>query len=125
MKNKMNSKTQTIIFCFTIIVVIVAIWLLTLFASMFVVAFVLLKLLGGEVSGRGEYGVMAGGWAILLGFLISPLSLIPSYKLSLKLAKTFQSRGWEIRNPKKLFWVSVGLLFLPIILLALLGALLQ
>ncbi|MBM4402342.1 MAG: hypothetical protein FJ044_03800 [Candidatus Cloacimonetes bacterium] len=63
--------------------------------------------------------------AVIIGVVFTFLSLIPSYKLCLKLAKSLQSRGWEIKNPKRLFWISVGLLFLPIILLVLLGPLLQ
>lgn len=55
-----------------------------------------------------------------LAILLSPLSLILSYKAWLRITNTLQSRGWEIQNPKKLFWISIGLLFLPIILLVLL-----
>ncbi len=119
----MSSKVHTLVFCVTSTLTVIAVWLLTLFASMFLIILVLLKVFGAQVSAPGEYGLMVGGWAMFLGFLISPLSLLPSYKLSLKFAKWLEeTRGVKIENPKKLFWAALGILLLPIILLIIWGA---
>ena len=95
---------------------------ITFLLSSFLIGFVMKSFVIGESVLSAE-GILLAQIALFGGLLVSPFSLIPSYKLSLKLAKAFQSRGWEIKNPKQLFWVSVGLLFLPIILLVLLGLL--
>lgn len=115
---------ETIIFILLNSLNIILVWLGSLF--FFGILFALVS--GGFVRlsqlTSNENAFTAAAFSSGLAILLSPLSLIPSYKLSLKLAKTLQYRGWEIKNPKQLLWVSVGFLFLPVILLIWVGAVL-
>lgn len=112
---------ETIIFILLNSLNIILVWLGSLF--FFGVLFALVS--GGFVRlsqfTNNENAFTAAAFSSGLAILLSPLSLILSYKLALKLAKILQSRGWEIKNPKQLFFISIGLLFLPIIFLVLLA----
>ena len=59
--------------------------------------------------------------AYAVGLLAALLSLIPSYKLCMKMAEKLKFRGWPLYHPRRLFALSLFLLILPIILLMLSG----
>lgn len=62
--------------------------------------------------------------SVWIGWILSPLSLIPSYFICMKMAKWLrEKRGWPIYHPRKLFAISillpVGLITLFVIASAL------
>ncbi|MBU1110503.1 hypothetical protein KKB83_02710 [Patescibacteria group bacterium] len=66
-----------------------------------------------------EGGLVIAGYALVGGSIAAFFSLLPSYKLSLHLAKFVEKKwGVKIDNPKKLFWLSI---LIPVALLFLLG----
>ncbi|MBU0708774.1 hypothetical protein KJ596_03420 [Patescibacteria group bacterium] len=70
-------------------------------------------------GGFAEESLVIAGLAGIIGILSTPLSLLPSYKLSLKLAEWIEKKwGVAVDNPKKLFWLS---LLIPIGVLILLS----
>lgn len=82
---------------------------------------ILTKLSGSAGAGFAALGLVLVAFAI--GLLAAILSLLPSYKLSLKFVKWLgEKKGIKIENPKKLFLTALGILLLPIILLILWGA---
>lgn len=92
------------------------------FAVSYFSTWVLTKLSGEESAGFAALGLVLV--AMLFGSIAALLSLFPSYKLSMKLAEVMRARGWgEIRHPRRLFVVALGLLLLPILLPLLFGIL--
>ena len=72
-----------------------------------------------QTEGLGVLGF--GALALLIGLLAALLSLIPSYKLCMKMAEKLKFRGWPLYHPRRLFALALFLLILPIILLMLSG----
>lgn len=59
--------------------------------------------------------------AYVVGLLAALFSLLPSYKLCMRMAERLRFRGWPLIHPRRLFALSLFLLILPIILLMLSG----
>lgn len=102
---------------------VILIWL----GSLFILGILFALTSGGlirvfELAGN-ENAFVAAAFSSGLAILLSPLSLVLSYKACLRFAKALQARGWKIENPKKLFLAALGILLLPLILLILWGAL--
>ena len=114
---------QSIIFILLNSLNITLVWLGSLFFLGILFALVSGGLIRVFQFATSETPFAAAAFSSGLAILLSPLSLVLSRKVCLKLAKVLQTRGWEIKNPKQLFCVSLGLLFLPIIFLVLLGLL--
>ena len=55
-------------------------------------------------------GIEIAAFSIFLGFVFALLGLVPSYKITLSLAKFFEKRGWKIEKPGRLFFFSLLLL---------------
>ncbi|OQX50898.1 hypothetical protein B5M47_02630 [candidate division CPR3 bacterium 4484_211] len=98
----------------SVIIPLVAAVVFTIVAVILALVLIAFK---SQIGTSSEGAVMIAG-IVLFGSTVSiPLSLFPSYKLSLLLARWVEKRwGIEIENPKKLFFLS---LLIPILLTAL------
>ncbi|MBM4402394.1 MAG: hypothetical protein FJ044_04075 [Candidatus Cloacimonetes bacterium] len=72
-----------------------------------------------QTEGLGMLGF--GVLATLIGLLAAVLSLLPSYKICMKMAENLRFRGWPLYHPRRLFALALFLLILPFILLMLSG----
>ena len=94
-----------------IAILAIIIFFLTLSVSLLSLGFIVKK-----YNPSGEDIAMDFVGAAALSFWLSALSvllsLIPSYKITLSLAKLFEKRGWKIENPGRLFFFSLLLLLI-------------
>lgn len=111
---------QKILFVLFNFLIVITLGLASFLVGSFGFSLVFVKLVLGGQPAEGDT-LAVTFWAFLVGLLAAVISLIPSYKICMKMAERLRFRGWPLTHPRRLFVLSLFLLILPIILLMLSG----